>query len=624
MDFDRESILRQISEFTPHPSPVRPRLLFSADEVPELRRRAARHAGLLDRVRQRAATAMQNPGARVDPLMSWVSSAEGVTVAEAYVLTGDAAYADWAKQRVTALLAHETWFAHVHKGGCRVCDHCVGNTGAHVALIHDFLGDRYTPAETQAVVRGMRRQHLEKFLDGTGANPEWWFRRNMPSNWKIMTCGESGVAVCGFAEFFPEANEALARAAQGVLELLDDVPPEGDWGEGVGYWFHTLWMGLRFARALRRLTGGAVDLFRHPILQVTGDYLTQLTAPAGRVYNFADCDPELSDIMRETIVMLGVEQRRGDWLATARQAPAPTPLYLACDDPRIPDAPPTRRVAAFPTTGVATLRSGFGARDLFVGFKSGPSVVGHSHLDANSFFIEAGGQTLADEYAYWPQAHFQGFFDPHGPRWNFDGLATLGHSTLLIDGQGQTWGENHAGRLLEARDGGSYQIAAGEAAPAYPGLLRKFVRTIVLLPPDRLVIRDVVECEGERHAEWLLQYAGTIRTDAPGAVVENGGVTLAVVPFLANCVAGWRWADVTRTSVYQHSDSLQQVTRAIRYRSFGPLARAGHFEFLFGLRVNGAGAADWEFSGTPGAWQLRAAGGAAGVVRPEGDTLAVE
>ena len=46
---------------------------------------------------------------------------------------------------------------------------------------------------------------------------------------------------------------------------------------------------------------------------------------------------------------------------------------------------------------------------------------------------------------------------------------------------------------LEARDGGAYLIAAGEAAPAYPGLLRKFVRTIVVLPPDRVVIRDVVD-----------------------------------------------------------------------------------------------------------------------------------
>ena len=46
-------------------------------------------------------------------------------------------------------------------------------------------------------------------------------------------------------------SPAVARAAQGVLQTLDKVPAEGDWPEGINYWFCTLMMGLRFARALR-------------------------------------------------------------------------------------------------------------------------------------------------------------------------------------------------------------------------------------------------------------------------------------------------------------------------------------------------------------------------------------
>ena len=63
---------------------------------------------------------------------------------------------------------------------------------------------------------------------------------------------------------------------------------------------------------------------------------------------------------------------------------------------------------------------------------------------------------------------------------------------------------------------------------------------------DTIVIRDVVECEGERHAEWLLHYAGTIRSEGLVAVVENEGVSMTVTPFLPERRFGWRTSDIRR------------------------------------------------------------------------------
>jgi hypothetical protein len=499
----------------------------------------------------------------------------------------------------------------------------MANVAAQVALVHDLLGDQYSEDETKAVAQGLSRLHFQPFMDATAEKPEWWFRPSCESNWKIMTCGETGLAVLGFLEPWPDSNEALARAAQAVLEILDRVPAEGDWPEGVNYWFGTLWMGLRFARALRRLSRGEIDLFKHPALKVTGDFPLMLTTPAGRIYNFNDNDPKLGGSCAEALAMLAVEHRRGDWMAIAREAASDSLLFLACDDPLVASEWPSKTVGVFPRTGVVTFRSGWQRSDAFVGFKSGPSNVGHSHLDANSFVLEAQGQPLLTDQAYWPQAHFLGFFDSARHRWNFDGQATVGHSTLLVDGQGQTWGEHCRARIVEARDERRFAAVTGDASLCYPGLLRKFVRTLLFLKPDTLIIRDVIQCEGERSVEWLLQYAGTIRTEGLTSVIENGSVRLTVVPFLPDRHFGWRRSDVERTSVYECSDTRKEVTRSVRFRSFSTFRKAESFEFLFGFRINGQETAEnWQFEVAEGSWRLWVRDRGA-LVQPDGESLRI-
>lgn len=593
-----------------------PRLLCSAADIPLLRQRAADHSGMLARVTRRLAELMSGPGAQADVLQPYVASRDGVTVAQAYVLTGDEKLVPWVKDRVRALLAMDTWLSPVHGDVCRVCDHVMANVAADVVQMHDLLGGAWSLAETAGQVADLRRLHFDPFLQGTSDPVEFWFDPTYLQNWKIMVCGETGLAACGVAEHLEDAGEILARSVEGVLQVLDAVPPEGDWPEGVGYWAATLRFGLQFARALHCLTGGEVDLFTHPALRSTGDFLTSLTTPGGAVYNFSDCNPEFSPQLSEVLALLASATRRGDWMAVARAHPAETLPYLCYLDADVPDAPPPRAVAAFPTTGVATLRR----QTTFVGLRSGPSEAGHSHLDANSFVLEAQGAPLVSDYPYWPQAHFLGYFDAGGPRWAFDALATIGHSTLLVDDGGQTYGAGCGGRIVQAVDHGTWARLVGEAGGAYPGLLTQFTRTILLLGTDVIVIRDLVTCDGERRIEWLLHYSGEVTTRGLDSIIESRGVRLAVTPFLPERAMGRRVSDVTRTSTYECSDTRLEVTRAIRYRSFSAFRPSAAAEFLFGLRVNGAGGADWTFTPSLTGWALRAEG-YEGIIVPDGESL---
>ncbi len=598
------------------PDAPAPRLFFDAADIPALRAKAAARSGMLDRQRALAAEHMRTPGETVDVLQPYISGMAGLAVAQAYVLTGDEKIIPWVKARVAGLLAMETWFSPVHVGACRACDHVMANVASEVAQMVDLLGDAWSAEEMAGIIREMRRLHFDPFLAGTDEPAEWWFRAECHSNWKIMTCGETGVAACVFAPYLDDAGEIFARATAAVQQVLDAVPAEGDWPEGVGYWFGTLRYGLQYARALRRLTGGATDLFAHPALRVTGDFCTMLTTPAGFVYNFNDCNPEFDAGLSEVLALLAVSARRGDWMAVARAHPAETLLYLAYDDPTIAAEPLPRAVAAFPTTGAASMR----ADSTFVGLKSGPSHAGHSHLDANSFVIEAGGAPLVNDYRYWPQAHFLGYFDGSGPRWNFDGLATIGHSTLLVDGRGQVYEPGSGGRIVEATDNRAWARLVGEAAGAYPDRLTQFTRSILLLKPDVIIIRDLVACAGERYLEWLLHHAGTATTQGIDTIIEHMGVRLAVTPFLPDRAMGWRVSDVARATTYECSDTRKDNTMTIRYRGFSPLRPTAAAEFLFGLRVNGNGSADWQFVQTEAGWSLRA-GGYDGVITPDGETM---
>jgi hypothetical protein len=584
----------------------RPNLLFDSAAATVIRQRAAARPGLLDRLRERCAKLLGTPAEKIrPPLATWPAS-EAFAMAQGFFLLENPEFAAWTLRRIHALFAEPTWKFNLHQN-C-ICDHVMANVAALVACAHDLLGAACPADETDHLAEGLRRHLLLPFLEGTRERRDWWARAETESNWKIMTCGDAGLAICAFAEHWPEAPEALGLAARGVRETLERVPPEGDWPEGVVYWFCTLFYGLRFSLALKRLGGEAETILAHPALKTTGDYATLLTTPGGRLYNFNDnTDHTDSDEIgsgsptAEGLLLLATLQGRRDWLATARRFPQESVLWLALDDPAIAGATPARTTGFFPRTGVAALRSGWGPRDTFVGFKCGPSDVGHSHLDANSFMVEAGGVPLLSDEGFWWYGH--DFFGKD--RFEYDNNASIGHNTLLVDGQGQHWGKDYAGRLLGIETGPGWQKITGDASRCYPGLLRKFIRTLVFLPPDTIVIRDVIACEGRRRVEWLAHYAGTIREDGLTNWIENQGVRMALALHLPDRALGWRTSDVKRATVYTSYDLDRVVAPAIRYRSFMPLFPAEQFEFVVYLGLGRAGAETARrFAGSTGAWTL--------------------
>lgn len=622
--FDREdaAVIRQriAKQMITHPG-----ALFEGGSELHLLNHAIEARPLTDALRQYADTMLKTNPDEVsrDYIFSQAQAARIMAII--HFLLQEDAYVDWTKRRVDAILALDNWKHPLNDKSCPHMDIMAPRVGVCVAIAHEMLGAAYTAAESKGIADTVRDRVLLNFIAACKGRKEWWTKETTESNWTIMACGESGLASCHFAGYWPEeeVRESMGFAVRGVLETLDFVPAEGDWPEGVTYWFITMGMGARFAYALRRMTGGDVNLFEHPAFKTAGDFPMMMTSPGKRIYQFNDNTDVLAGIASQTLMLLAREFDRPDWLHVARQWPVGTPLYYLLNDPSIESKPTSRRTVVFPRTGLATIRSGWSGEDTFVGLKCGPSDEGHSHLDAASFVIESKGVPLVIDPGTWPYAGQIGYYDDRGPRWNWDALATVGHSTLLIDGKGQTWGSEYPGRMVSVDEGEGWSRIVADASKTYPGLLQKFIRTILLIGKDVIVVRDVIECEGERHGEWLLHYAGSIRGDASATVVENEGVVLTVTPFLPNRSLGWRHSDVERTSYYKDQPG-RDVERTVRYRSFAPFRKASRFEFLFGFRVNcrpdGTG---WVFEEHDGRWLLSARW-IDFHIRPERDTLATE
>ncbi|MCJ8329166.1 MAG: heparinase II/III-family protein, partial [Lentisphaeria bacterium] len=590
---------------------TRPGLLFSSSQTNAIRLRTQNirvngesgEEALLDQIRRNAEKIMAEPAFELSQENVMTHAHAFDTVADAAFLLDEDEWHGWAKKEMKRFYTVESWRFPLHSDGGygngpdSLADHVMTNIAASMAWAHELGGDTFSESETADLAAAVYNRCLAQFHFSMRDRKAWWSQADKETNWKIMCAGEAGFATCAFFEHYSDSRELLWYAARGVLETLDQVSAEGDWYEGISYWYTTLYMGLRFALALRNITQGEVDLFQHDALKRTGDFALMASTPGGTTYNFNDNHADLPPFSAQAILLIAQETGRFDWLKTARQFASNNTTWLALENPDLPETVPVKTNVFFQTTGIATMRSDWESDASFVGFKAGKSQVSHGHLDANSFVFEAGGKQLLIDEGTWPYAGQIGFHEFDGPRWNFDALATIGHNSILVDGQGQASEEDLEATILSVDGEANWQRIVGDAAAVYPGLLSKFIRTIILVDRDILVVHDSIICDGERHVEWLMHYAGDVKSEGPQSIITNGDTSLVVTPLLPDRINGWRVTDATRTSTYHCHDVMREVNPSIRYRSFSPFRKAGEFEFLFAMRVNGDPlGSEWDFT----------------------------
>ena len=305
-----------------------------------------------------------------------------------------------------------------------------------------------------------------------------------------------------------EAPDAVEWLDYSLSALTTFYPHWGDsdggWAEGVSY---GLSYNAIYLSALESLLAAAgYDLYRRPFFREVRKFFLYCTSPVGEIKPFGD-GTEGAVGSSGSGLMTHFARRFEDaaclWYAQQAGTSTGDPLISLLTEDALKPGPPASLPAAavFRGIGWAALHSALDKprEDTFVLLKSSPfGSVSHSHADQNSFAVLKGGRALAIPSGYYGPSYGM----PHHDLWT---RQTKANNSILVDGQGQQWGRMSAcGHISAFRHQRVLTAVTGDAAAAYGGKIKTFLRHLVFLRPAILVSLDELEAPQPAEFRWLL------------------------------------------------------------------------------------------------------------------------
>ena len=353
--------------------------------------------------------------------------------------------------------------------------------------------------------------------------------------------GEIGVA---FLDEIPEAEEWVWFA----MNVFGAVYPawcdeDGGWHQGLQYWESYVQRFTWWADIMQAAMG--IDAYCKPYFARAGDFPMYFQPPGTRGGGVGDLTTlRTSDQNCDLMHTLAAQARNPYWQWYVDMHPqkakvdtrerrldavgAGRSLYIDFVRGALPevrgespvDLPSSK---CFRDTGLAAMNSDLtdGKNNVSVIFKSSPLGSQSHGFDAqNSFSLFAFGERLL---IHTGQRDIHG--SDHHKNWMHHTKST---NCIGVNGESQL--RNHAaatGEILDFQTSDVFDYVAGEAAPAYGGMLKKFTRQILFAKPDVVVICDAVVA----HEASTFQYYLHAETEM---AIE--GQTLKIATGDAGCV----------------------------------------------------------------------------------------
>jgi hypothetical protein len=444
-------------------------------------------------------------------LVMWDWSRRVEVLGLAYALTHNESYGRLGAKFLLIVARDGSWYAG--KDEMRVTGEVMGVLG----LGYDWLYGALSP-EARAEVRGILVEHgLKPLAQAAVTGGFWtdWYR----GNWGEVIYSNAGLAALALLGEEPGATQWARLCERKLWHYAMGLAEDGGWGESVSYGSYAWSNGLKFARALRHVTGD--DLLDNPRLRRLPYWFINMLEMDRRNYvPFSNCGLGLS-ASPEILALLAGEYREGPVQSAAKEllSPRDRPAVFAFlwYDPSVEAAPlsslPLTRV--WPDLGWATMRSSWtDPRGVLFGLKGGQQDWDHLHHDLNGFVLYAYGKPLIAELWYPMQV------------WACE---TEAHNTVMVAGKeqygkvgimGQGGGPDsyHRGMVGEALDTPWYTRLLGDASLGYdPSDVKSFVREVMYArqsaptdPADYFVMFDDVRATRQVRMDWMLHTYGDI------------------------------------------------------------------------------------------------------------------
>ncbi len=474
----------------------------------------------------------------------------------AYLITGEERYVEKARDIVLKLIKWPYWTDPSYGGNLSACldtGHCTQT----VALVYDWLWDKFSESERQAIREALVRLGVEpirKQMAGMDSYHNFW---------AVVNTG-LGVAALALRGEDPRAEGWVQEAIDNTRRQFDSQGGDGGSFEGPMYGTYAADMLAELVIALDS-TKTPHDLREHPFLATLPRYCVNGLSPDVKgLATFGDGGWGAGyEVTMAMLAAAGSEPARYYLYASGLLSGVDSidrflfygPL-LSRD--KLPDPPAWRGPDVFADIGYAFLRGG--DDEPFVAVKCGPptKAVGHNHYDQHSFQMTARKVVVAADPGY------RSYFDPAKRRYT---SSSLGHSTVVLDvdddylasqaviSPGHDQVVVNGGRFTEFMDGAGLGFVTGEAAAAYNSdklrVLDSFRRQFVYLPPNALLLLDDLAAPAPHRYTWLLHGVAGSRPTADGTRGElaQGGALLSVDLFAPGGVA-WRCGNYPGAEAY--------------------------------------------------------------------------
>ena len=499
-------------------------------------------------------------------------------LALAYRLTGQKQYLEAVREWADACCGYPTWGT----GSLDGMDLAAGHQLFGLALAYDWCHYDLDKATLGRIRETMLRRG-DAMFQAAASGQAWWHRLYLQNHLWVNVCGlgTAGLALC---DEFDEAGLWAGLAVTKLTATRDALGPDGASHEGLGYWEYGAEYLLKFSDLAEDVLG--IDLYDSPWWSNTAKYCLYLSLPRA-AWTPRDCLVDLADSPRyhwygPDHILRHLARRYHDghaqWLARQideanLDAPGASWLNLLWHDPSIPAKHPGAlpTVHWFDDVGIVSARSDWSGDEALMVFKCGPFIGhkaieefsydpggGHVHPDAGHFVLFAGGQWLLRDNGY---------------RSN----RTDEHNTLLVNGCGQL-GEGDASfvgsqclavrarpRIKAVVTSPELDHVAGDVTEAYPRDLglKRFVRHLLWLKPNVLLVLDEVLCDRQRNLELRFHPESDVgETYGGGYLMYGDRSTLRIEPLTPEQVL----IDMHDPAV-EGRDSAEAGLFALRFRT---------------------------------------------------------
>jgi hypothetical protein len=385
---------------------------------------------------------------------------KAIQAAFAYLITDDVRLADLAKRVCSFLLGMPSW---KYPGGKHM-DCGIGHSdyAREVAIVYDWIYDTLTEGEKQQLLDALIKKAVvnpsggTEFADEKGARlllrvvPTFSTKESFDAyhmegsrnNWDAnMT---SALGVIGL---IAKQNEWVEIAKECMNLYLEELMDEnGCCKEGGGYYLYGVSTALPFLEGMMNILHE--NLYTEGLVR-TADWEASLFSPTKEgIVTFHDSHYGLSSYFGQLPCILfklasrgksGLAQWFGEHIveeAIRRKQFAGNPwaiqeavLSIIWYDTKVkPVDPQGPSYTCHHKNGWVVLRSGWNRDATLFVFRSGPPTGAHTHLDNNSFMLEAYGERLVIE---------TGVYSYEVPEYLTWDKATLSHNTIVVNGADQ-------------------------------------------------------------------------------------------------------------------------------------------------------------------------------------------